>query len=223
MGKVEFGSYTNKITVNKAKDITGVIDIKAGKNHAVILKSTGEVYVTGSNLYGELGQNDTSIRKVKEFTKVEGLRKIIAIGAGDSTVTVLNKQGEVYAWGSNIYGELGIESNNVIEIAPKKVEALSDIRYLSGGKNYNAVLNKQGEIFICGVNNHGELGIGTKTNENTYKKLEGINEIIDIDLRKYLYYNGKKRWNSLGKWRLFSWRPRYKKQNKKYNTCSSRK
>lgn len=80
MVRVEFGTYTNKIPVTKAKNITDAIDIKAGKNHTVILKSTGEVYVTGSNLYGELGQNDVNIRKVKEFTKVPDLGDIVKIG-----------------------------------------------------------------------------------------------------------------------------------------------
>ena len=80
MVKVEYGTYTNKISVTRAKNITDAIDIKAGKNHTVILKSTGEIYVAGSNLYGELGQNDVNIRKVKEFTKVASLRDIVKIG-----------------------------------------------------------------------------------------------------------------------------------------------
>lgn len=80
MEKEESGSYTNKITVTKAKNISDVIDIKAGKNHVIALKSNGEVYVTGSNLYGELGINDTKIRKVDEFAKVANLDNVVMIG-----------------------------------------------------------------------------------------------------------------------------------------------
>ena len=111
MVRVEYGTYTNKIPITKAKNITDAIDIKAGKNHTVILKSTGEVYVTGSNLYGELGQNDVNIRKTKEFTKVPGLRDIVKIGTGDSQNLALKSDGTVMTWGSNIYKQLGIGSN----------------------------------------------------------------------------------------------------------------
>ena len=63
MEKEESGSYTNSIQITKAKYLTGVIDIKAGKNHAIALKNTGEVYASGSNLYGELGRNAETVRK----------------------------------------------------------------------------------------------------------------------------------------------------------------
>ncbi|MDE5831044.1 MAG: hypothetical protein K2H53_05425 [Clostridia bacterium] len=89
MEKEEYGSYTSKLKITKAKNISDAVDIKAGKNYTVILKSTGEVYVTGSNLYGELGQNNTTLRKVKEFTKVESLKDICMISAGYTHVLAL--------------------------------------------------------------------------------------------------------------------------------------
>ena len=64
---------------------------------------------------------------------------------------------------------------------PTKVDNLKDIRYLSGGKNNQAVIDKQGEVYICGQNSYGELGKGTKTNVKKIKKLSTIDEVIDID------------------------------------------
>ena len=68
MEKEVSGSYTNSIQITKVKYLTGVIDIKAGKNHVIALKNTGEVYASGSNLYGELGRNSVTTRKTKEST-----------------------------------------------------------------------------------------------------------------------------------------------------------
>lgn len=64
---------------------------------------------------------------------------------------------------------------------PTKVDNLKDIRYLSGGKNNQAVIDKQGEVYICGQNSYGELGKGTKTNVDRFEKLSTIDEVIDID------------------------------------------
>lgn len=185
--KEEFGTYTNKILVTKSKNITNAIDIKAGKNHAIILKSTGEVYVTGSNLYGELAQNNVSIRKIKEFTKISELKNIVKIGAGDTQNLALGIDGTVMTWGSNIYKQLGlvtsetgIDTNATSIGTPIKVPNLSDIRYVDGGKGKNVALDKYGNVYVCGLNSNGELGNASKVNTHEYQKLETINNVLQI-------------------------------------------
>lgn len=74
--KEECGSYTNKITVTNSKNMLDVIDIKAGKNNVIALKSTGEIYVSGTN-YGI-----STDRQTNKFIKVEGLNQICMITAG---------------------------------------------------------------------------------------------------------------------------------------------
>lgn len=173
------GSYTNKVTVTKAKDLSDIIDIKAGKNHAIALKSNGEVYVTGSNLYGELGMPNTSTKKVKQFTKVENIESIVMVAAGDTHNMALKLDGSVYSWGSNIYGELGINSPSTSVTTPTKiVGSPSDIRYISGGKNHSAIIDANGNVFVTGLNANGELGNNSKSNLNTFTKLDTINDTI---------------------------------------------
>ena len=176
-GEGGIGSYTNKITLTRAKGITDIIDIKTGKNHTIALKSTGEVLVTGSNLYGEIG-NDIQDRKVKEFTKVENINQVVGITAGKSNNTVIKADGSVYAWGENIYSELGVQDESTVIKTPQKVENLSDIRYISGGKGYNLAINSKNEIYVNGINTYGELGNGSKTNVKGYTKLDTINEVM---------------------------------------------
>lgn len=180
MEKEESGSYTNKIGIKQAKNITDVIDIRAGKNHVVALKSNGEVYVTGSNLYGELGQNNTNIRKTDEFIKVENIDKVVKIAAGDSHNIAIKEDGTVYTWGTNIYKELGVGTNNSYVGTATKVENLKDIRYIEGGKGYSLAIDKNGNTYVCGQNGTGELGNNSKTNVNTFEKLNTIKEVKQI-------------------------------------------
>lgn len=180
MEKGESGSYTNKITVTKAKNVSDIIDIRAGKNHTIALKSNGEVYVTGSNLYGELGQNNTKKKKVDEFTKIEGLNNVCMIGAGDSHNIALKTDGTIYTWGSNIYKELGVNSNSSYVDVPTKVSNLKDIRYIDGGKGYSLNIDKQGNVYVSGQNSTGELGNNSKTNVSTFEKLTTIEDVKQI-------------------------------------------
>ena len=180
MVREEFGSYTNKITVTQSKNISDVIDIKAGKNHAIILKSNGEVYATGSNLYGELGQNDTKRRKVDQFIKVPGLDNIVMIASGDSHNMALKADGTVYTWGFNLYKELGVNSNSNYVGEPTKVSNLKDIRYIAGGKGYSLAIDREGNTYVCGQNGTGELGNNSKTNVSTFEELDTIKEVKQI-------------------------------------------
>ena len=178
--KEEHGSYTNKITVTKSKNISDIIDIKAGKNHVIALKSNGEVYASGSNLYGELGKDNTKIRKTDEFTKIEGLDKVCKIGAGDSHNIVVKTDGSIYTWGSNIYKELGINTNSSYVVTPTKVPNLKDIRYVDGGRGYSLALDKNGNTYVCGQNTTGELGNNSKTNIETFEKLTTIENVKQL-------------------------------------------
>ena len=178
-GEGGIGSYTNKITVNRAVNLVDAIDIKAGRNHTMILKSTGEVYVTGSNLYGELGLEDGT-RKVKQFTKVNGLDKVVSIAAGDSNNTVVRMDGSVYAWGSNIYSELGVGSSSLHVDTIAKVAGLSDIRYVDGGSGYTLALDSKNVVYEIGLNTNGQLGNNSSINVGTYTRLDSISDVMQV-------------------------------------------
>lgn len=159
-GEGGIGSYTQKITVTRAKNISGIIDIKAGKNFTVALKSTGEVYVTGSNLFGELGQiENTALRRIKEFTRVQNINNAVMLGAGDTHAMVLDTSGRLTTWGSNN-------------------QTLEDMRYIDGGQGTSVAISKQGAVYVYGSNRNGELGVGNNTDIPTFQKLNTIDNVI---------------------------------------------
>ncbi|MCI8519452.1 MAG: hypothetical protein HFJ51_05205 [Clostridia bacterium] len=163
-----------------AKNMTDVIEIKAGRNYTLALKSTGEIFVTGSNIYGELSQNNMGIRRINKFTKIESIDHVVKISAGDTHALALRDNGKVYTWGNNVYENLGVGLNNTIIDTPVEVKNLENIRYISAGKDYAMVINKDLEMFEVGINKNGELGNGTKTNLNTYTKVDTIDNVFGV-------------------------------------------
>ena len=179
-GELGIGSYTNKVAnPTKAKYIADVIDISVGKNHSILLKTTGEVYVTGLNIYGQLGNNDTSIKKVDTFTKVEGLTGIARISATDSANIVSTINGKVYTWGLNIYGELGL-GDKVNKYEPTLVSDIENIVQVEGGKNHSILLDKNGNVYTSGSNKYGQLGIGINVEKLTFTKIDSLNDVMTI-------------------------------------------
>lgn len=104
---------------NLAKNLTQVPDflpngeklrsISAGGAHALALTESGKVYAWGLNDYGQLGIGNTTNKNVP--TLVTGAlngKKIISIAAGDKHSLAMDDAFNVYAWGYNYYGQLGL-------------------------------------------------------------------------------------------------------------------
>ena len=77
-------------------------------NHSLALKSTGEVWVWGSNYYGQLGTNNPT--SYSSPVLVVGSHSFVEINAGSYHSLARKSNGEVWGWGWNTYGQLGISS-----------------------------------------------------------------------------------------------------------------
>ncbi len=82
------------------------------------------------------------------------------ISCGLYHTVLLNEAGEVYVWGDNSFGQLGIGSASNKEI-PVKVEGLEDIVMVSAGAYHTLALTRSGEVYAWGRNTYGQVGNGT--------------------------------------------------------------
>jgi alpha-tubulin suppressor-like RCC1 family protein len=87
--------------------LSGVSAIAASSANSVALKSDGTVWVWGANTAGQLGNNSP---RGNYFSPVQvtGLSAVSEIaGSRGDHLLARKTTGEVYAWGSNSYGQLG--------------------------------------------------------------------------------------------------------------------
>jgi hypothetical protein len=97
---------------------------------------------------------------------------------------VLTDTGEVWVWGYNQYGELGV-GNTAIVYTPQKLTALSGVTVVdiqvptidSNYVNYWHVLflTSTGAVYSCGYNGSGQLGIANTTSQSTPQLLAKSN------------------------------------------------
>ena len=74
-------------------------------NHSLTLKSNGEVWTWGYNLYGQLGDNTIAYKSSPIL--VVGSHSFVEISGGYRHTIARKANGEVWTWGWNIYGQLG--------------------------------------------------------------------------------------------------------------------
>ncbi len=101
-----------------------VTAIAAGDSYALTLKSDGTVWGWGDDYQGQLGdgQNADTITPVA----VHGLTgRVAAISAGKAHSLAIKADGSVWAWGDNSGHALGVDTSDVFQNTPIRVEGLN--------------------------------------------------------------------------------------------------
>jgi len=118
--------------------------------------------------------------KTKTLIKIQ-----VSVSDGGSAHTVfLDKNGNVYSWGSNFYAELGI-GNRKNQVSPVSVDSLSNIVQISCGLYYTVFLDKNGNVYSCGYNQFGELGIGNTEQKESPVSVDSLSNIVQIFCGSY--------------------------------------
>jgi alpha-tubulin suppressor-like RCC1 family protein len=73
-----------------------------------------------------------------------------------------SSQSNVWTWGDNYYGELGI-GTQIPSNAPMQISGMSNVTAISGGSGVSMALTSDGNVWTWGINQLGQLGIGTNT------------------------------------------------------------
>ena len=86
------------------------------------------------------------------------------IEGGHAHTISLKSDGMVWAWGSNLYGQLG-DGSNTDRTTPVRVAGLSSVTAIAGGANHTIALKSDGTVWTWGENNYGQLGDGTTSDK----------------------------------------------------------
>ena len=81
-----------------------VIDIKALLDSTAFLLENGEVYVTGSNTYGQFGNGTRNDSNIPVKANIDNVKEIIA---GGNHIIAIKNDNSVWSWGSGAQGQLG--------------------------------------------------------------------------------------------------------------------
>jgi alpha-tubulin suppressor-like RCC1 family protein len=145
--------------------------------NVLIVTKDDKTFAFGENSHNQLGFGHN--RVVNEIQIVEELcdQQIIDFANGLEHCIARNSSGNVYCWGWNIGGLLGIGSQD--ESYPKPIlnqylnnEFVVDI---SCGDSHSLVLTNYGEVYAWGANDWGQIGNGCNSDQLIPIKVKGFN------------------------------------------------
>jgi len=101
--------------------LSHIKQISCGRYHSLALAEDGNVFVFGSNVYGELGIELGEEKKLLVPNMNPNLSNIKMIACGGYHSLALTEDGIIFVFGSNEYGQLGIEKKRPIKSLQKEL------------------------------------------------------------------------------------------------------
>ncbi|KAI5932354.1 E3 ISG15--protein ligase HERC5 isoform X2 [Manis javanica] len=144
-----------------------IIRITCGDYHSLALSKGGELFAWGQNSYGQLGVGrifaSTPTPEIVEH--LSGV-PLVQISAGEAHSMALSMSGNIYSWGRNDFGQLGLGHTKNKE-SPSLIEALDNqkVEFLTCGGFHAALLTKDGLVYTFGAGIYGQLGHNSTENE----------------------------------------------------------
>ncbi len=172
----------NEIEADNIANAT-IVDIAAGTRGSFALDNTGTVWVAGKH-----AASTDEGRPV--FVKITGIPKIKKIAVGnqyvsDGHVMLIDENGEVWAFGKNGEGQLGLgdtEDRKHYVKVPHLKNIVAVTLSSSSATSYAIALDAQGEIWGAGSADYGMLGLGKEAaaSSRKYTTFTKIPEMRDI-------------------------------------------
>ncbi|XP_070460818.1 X-linked retinitis pigmentosa GTPase regulator isoform X6 [Equus przewalskii] len=163
-GQLGLGSESpvSKPTCIKALKPEKVKFVACGRTHTIVATEGGKVYATGGNSEGQLGLGDDEDRntfhRIKFFTSQH---KIKQLSAGSSSSAALTEDGELFMWGDNSEGQIGLKNIDNVCV-PHQVTIGKPISWVSCGYYHSAFITTEGELYTFGEPESGKLGLPSK-------------------------------------------------------------
>uniref|UniRef100_A0A671XSE4 HECT and RLD domain containing E3 ubiquitin protein ligase 4 n=1 Tax=Sparus aurata TaxID=8175 RepID=A0A671XSE4_SPAAU len=156
-----------------ALDAQIIVAVSCGQSHTLALNDKGQIFSWGLGSDGQLGLNNFEEcvrvpRNIKSLSDVQ----IAQVACGYWHSHALSRGGQVFSWGQNRYGQLGLGINGQSISTPQIIQSLQGIPFaqISAGGAHSFALTLSGAVFGWGRNKFGQLGLND-TNDRCFPAL----------------------------------------------------
>ncbi|KAJ5067664.1 hypothetical protein M0811_02852 [Anaeramoeba ignava] len=163
--------------------------VTVGYQNEAILTKEGNVFAKGKDINPNNPKEFINISSLIEDTNDRIIKDVVS---GYNSIYLLTSNQNAYGIGFNEYGQLGLDFET-LEKTQKPILMMKNVSKIFSGNSSDCVflLNSNQELFGCGLNRYGQIGLGeSRRNETRIQKLTKIQnipkgKIIDIKCGSY--------------------------------------
>lgn len=196
-GCLGIGPYVTSInySIKQVKKGTKFKEISIGFAHSLAIDINGNLWSTGTNTYGQLGNGNTT--NTTEFVQIKIGTTFSKIHTYGNYSMAIDTNGNLYFWG------MDSASENIYN-SPQQVMNGTKFKDITQIGSTFCALTESGKIYVWGkiqttseeINYTSPKAIATSY---TFKKISGgLNHILAIDLNNKLYAWGNNSYGQIG-------------------------
>lgn len=130
--------------------------VACGDVHTIAIKKNGSLWGWGRNDSGQLGLGHT-FRNQTTPVQIGVDADWTMVAAGGEYTVALKKNGTLWAWGTNYYGQLGL-GDYVYRDKPTLIGTDADWEYVACGWTHTLAIKTNGTMWAWGDNSQRQLG-----------------------------------------------------------------
>jgi alpha-tubulin suppressor-like RCC1 family protein len=182
----------------------GVVAVAGATHHSLFCTASGALYACGLGKGGRLGlPSNTHDGTTFVPTRLVSLSAwhVTAVAAAENHSLCVTACGNVFAWGSNRFGQLGLDpsspgfsarcippdesswsaaqSTKSCLNVPRRVDHLRQVTAVAAGLRHSLALTRQGEVYGWGDNSAGQLGLARRSGIHKVQRIEALWGLAD--------------------------------------------
>jgi alpha-tubulin suppressor-like RCC1 family protein len=189
----------------KVPSLSNIKKIVSGFGHFLALDNDGQVWSMGDDTYGQCGQSSHNRQPIAPYLQIKYPNpgkvimlpeKVLDVACGKFHSVALLENGEVWGWGRNHKHQLGdIDEKSgrapvVVSYVPTRINGLASKKVvkLAAGDMFSVfIVDELGdtEVFGCGLNSRGQLGLGYLTHVTDVIKMQNISNFVYKDRKTF--------------------------------------
>uniref|UniRef100_A0A8C1C7T4 HECT and RLD domain containing E3 ubiquitin protein ligase 3 n=1 Tax=Cyprinus carpio carpio TaxID=630221 RepID=A0A8C1C7T4_CYPCA len=143
-----------------ALDAQKIAGVSCGQAHSLAVNEQGQVFAWGAGEGGQLGLGAAEeVVRVPRLIKKLCEHRISQVMCGNQHCIALSKDGQLFVWGENSSGQLGLGKGEPSTLSPQPLKSLCGIplAQISTGGDHSFALSLSGAVFGWGKNSAGQL------------------------------------------------------------------
>ena len=151
VGQIGDGTLTKRTSPKQIGIATNWVKVSGGNNHSLGITSDGKAWGWGFNNYGQLGDGTTNTVQTSP-TQIGISTNWVNITSGNHHSHGIDIDGKVWAWGENVYGQLG-NGNNISSNIPSIIGTFTNWVSISAGAFHTLGITSNSKTFAWGSYN----------------------------------------------------------------------
>lgn len=185
---IDMPGNPNQVATGHYQPIQQMEDVQAvdvSESVVLVLKEDGTLWGFGSNLYGILGNTD-STNVVSASNPIELMDNVVSMAVGDTHAAAVTSDGSLYTWGANAGGQLGLGTFD-FEDHPTPTKVMDNVKDVVIGGGYidqygafTAAVTNDGKLYIWGNQGQGIFGDTDNSTTNEAPKVQVMDDVVAV-------------------------------------------